>query len=504
MPGPDRSGFASERNKIAAVLARAGSTLTFGELDDRSAALARILRSSLSEGDRVAILLENRLDYFVATWAARRSGLRYVPINWHLLPHETAYIVDNSDARVLISSEQLREVAEYTAANSPNLLSCYSVDGSFGPFQAIRDCPPAPPIEEMEGVPMFYSSGTTGAPKGILKALPNEPFGQPGLAEQLMINAFGIGRDSVYLSPGPLYHAAPLLWTTGTQCLGGTSVVVPDFDAEEVLATIERYRVTHAQFVPTHFVRMLKLPEAVRARYDLSSLKVAIHAAAPCPPEVKQRMLDWLGPIVEEYYGASEGGFANVNAREWRERPGTVGKSKMGPVHILDDDGNELPAGEIGTIFFEDCPAFEFHKEPEKTREHINPRGWMAPGDLGYVDDDGYLYLADRKGNMIISGGVNIYPQEAENVLTMHPAVADVAVIGVPNPDFGEEVKAVVVLAQGMSASPELAQQLQSYCREQLAAYKCPRSVDFVDEVPRMPSGKLRKHELVKRYRTSA
>lgn len=491
-------------DKPAIVMSDTGDSMSFRELDAASAALARHLRVDLDEGDRVAILLANDISYFVAAWAARRAGLRFVPINWHLLQRETAYIVENSDARVLISSFQMREVAAYAAERSPSVQACYSMDQAFGRFLTISEAPEAPAIEEREGVPMFYSSGTTGSPKGILQALPDTPFGTKARIEELMAAEYAFDDNSIYLSPAPLYHAAPLSWSMGTQALGGTAVVMRSFDAEGVIAAIERYRVTHAQFVPTHFIRMLKLPEAIRSRYDLSSLKVAIHAAAPCPAEVKEQMLDWWGPVIEEYYGASEGGFTRASAAEWRQKPGTVGRSRLGPIHILDDRGQELPAGEVGTIFFEGSMSFSFHKEPEKTREHVDARGWAAPGDLGYLDEDGYLFLADRKSNMIISGGVNIYPQEAENALALHPDIADVAVIGVPHPEFGEEVKAVVVAAGPVSDPAALAAKLIGYCRERLAHFKCPRSIDFVDELPRLPTGKLRKRELVERYAARA
>jgi acyl-CoA synthetase (AMP-forming)/AMP-acid ligase II len=487
-------------DKPAVIIADTGESISFRDLNDASAALARRLRINLDEGDRVAILLPNGISYFIAAWAARRAGLRYVPINWHLLRDETAYIVDNSDARVVISNIQMREIASYAAGRSPSVRACYSMDESFDGFLAMNEGPEAPAIEEREGVPMFYSSGTTGAPKGILQPLPNAPFGQNARVEDLMAAEYGFDADSIYLSPAPLYHAAPLAWTMGTQTFGGTAIAMRNFDAEGVLAAIDRYRVTHAQFVPTHFIRMLKLPEAVRSRYDLSSVKLALHAAAPCPAEVKEQMLDWWGPVIEEYYGASEGGFTCASAQEWRERPGTVGQSRLGPIHILDDSGTELPIGEIGTIFFEGSTSFSFHKEPGKTREHVDPRGWSAPGDLGYIDADGYLFLADRKSNMIISGGVNIYPQEAENVLALHPDVSDVAVIGIPHPDFGEEVKGVVVPAGPLADAADLEARLIAYCRERLAHFKCPRSIDFVDDLPRLPTGKLRKRELIERY----
>lgn len=500
MPEGVFSTAARHPDKAAAILGSDGTRLSYGELAERSARLAAVLRSRLDEGDRVAILLENRLDYFVAAWAARRSGLRYVPINWHLHPRESAYIVDNSDARALIASAAMRELAEQSAAQSPKLDLLLSMDGAFGAFRAIADLPPAPPVADREGAGMMYSSGTTGAPKGIVRPLGAQPAGTPGSGEMPMQVGYGMDAESVFLCPGPLYHAAPLYWSLGTQVLGGTAVVFPAFDAEQVLAAIARHKVTHALFVPTHFVRMLKLAPEVRCRYDLSSLKAVIHAAAPCPPEVKRAMIDWLGPIVEEFYGSSEGGFVKVSSAEWLERPGTVGRSIAGPIRVLDDAGNDLPPGQTGTIYFRLPAPISYHNEPEKTRASIIDGTWCTAGDLGWLDADDYLFLADRKHNMIISGGVNIYPQEVENVLTLHPAIRDLAVIGVPNAEYGEEVKAVVALAEGVAPSDSLAAELIAYCRERLAHYKCPRAVDFVAEIPRLPSGKVRKHELLARY----
>ena len=495
---------AREPDKPAAIMGPDGSTLSYGELAARSAALAALLRSRLDEGDRVAILMENRLDYYVAVWAARRSGLRYVPINWHLHPRESAYIVDNCDARALIASAQLRDLAEQSAAQSPKLELLLSVDGDFGPFRAIAGFPPCPPVADREGSGMMYSSGTTGAPKGIIRPLGDQPAGTPGASEDLISRGYAFDADTVFLCPGPLYHAAPIYWTTSTQVLGGTAVVMPSFDPEAVLAAIERFKVTHTLMVPTHFVRMLKLPREVRERYDLSSLKAVIHAAAPCPPEVKRAMIDWLGPIIEEFYGASEGGFVTVSSAQWLERPGTVGRSIAGPIRVLGETGEDLAQGETGVIYFRLSTPMVYHNEPDKTRDTIIDETWCTAGDMGYLDPDGYLFLVDRKSNMIISGGVNIYPQEAENVLALHPAIHDVAVIGVPNPEFGEEVKAVVSLAPGGAPSAALAQDIIAYCRERLSHYKCPRSVDFVAEIPRLPSGKVRKHELLARYREQA
>jgi fatty-acyl-CoA synthase len=362
---------------------------------------------------------------------------------------------------------------------------------------------PMPLAQSREGGLMAYSSGTSGRPKGILRPLDDRAFGEPIPFEMLMRDRYGIGEDSIYLTPAPLYHTAPIGWTMGAQALGATTAVMEQFDAEATLRAIETHRVTHAQFVPTHFVRMLKLPEAVRGRYDLSSLRVVLHSAAPCPPDVKDAMIDWLGPIIEEYYGGSEGGgFFTIGSEEWRRHRGSVGRPLPGlshetraGVHIVDpESGALLPVGEIGVIYFEGVARFDYHKAPEQTAQFFNAKGWGTLGDMGWLDDEGYLHLADRLSQMIISGGVNIYPQEIEAALALHPAVLDVAVIGVPNEEFGEEVKALVQPVG--TADEKLRAELADYCRERLAGFKCPRSIDFVTELPRLANGKLLKRKL--------
>jgi acyl-CoA synthetase (AMP-forming)/AMP-acid ligase II len=492
-------------DKPAYIGAETGEVLTFRELNDRSIQLARGLRRTLNEGDRVALLLDNGPNYFVAAWAARRCGLRYVPVNWHLGVEEAAYIASNSDSRALIAAARMAELATTLAERLPQLQVLLADGPAFGRFQALDEAlasEPAEPLQpEMEGVYMFYSSGTTGQPKGILRALPGKPFGDRLGIENLMAGLFLFDETARFYSPAPMYHAAPTGWCMGTQALGGTAVVAPRFDAEATLRHIEQHRITHAQFVPTHFVRLLQLPAEVRARYDVSSLRMVVHSAAPCPVEVKEEMMAWWGPIIHEYYGQSEGaGFTAVGPQDWLAHKGTVGRSAGGRILVVDDEGRELPPGETGHILFEGVERFDYHKEPGKTAEFFDAKGRSRPGDMGWVDADGYLYLTDRASHMIISGGVNIYPQEIEAVLTLHPAVRDVAVLGVPDPDFGEQVKAVVELKQGVAGEATLGEQLIAYCRERLAGFKCPKSVDFVDELPRLPTGKLLKRELRKRY----
>ena len=496
-------------DKTAVIEAGTGRTRTFAELELRSARLAHILADrGIDPGGHVAALLVNQLEYFDVAWATQRSGLLLTPVNWHLTPAEVNYIVTDSGAQGVISAPALAGslISDDADLAGPNLR--FLTQGDDGDRredfedleEALARASSEPLRPEVEGAIMFYSSGTTGRPKGIVRTWAPVPYGTPQAIDQLMAHYYGFDSNSVYLCPAPLYHAAPLAWSMGTQRLGGTVVLMERFEPVELLRLIEQFRITHIQMVPTMFVRLLKLEQSQRGQYDLSSLRYVIHAAAPCPVEVKTQMLEWLGPIIYEYYSSSEGvGFTTIDPQEWGSHPGSVGKALMGKAHILGDDGEELPVGAIGTVYFEGVGAFEYHHDPGKTAQAYDRRGWSTVGDLGSLDQEGYLYLSDRRTNLIISGGVNIYPKEIEDVLVMHPSVTDVAIIGIADPDMGQQVKAIVQPVDP-SAGPALASELQAFCRERLAGFKCPRSVEFVDELPRLPTGKLAKATLNEQY----
>ena len=493
-------------DKLAYVMAGSGQTVSYGELDARSNQAAQLFWSlGLRPGDHIAFCIENHPRFFELCWAAQRSGLYFTAISSRLTPPEIEYIVDDCEAKVFVSSAYMGEAVEALTDKCPNVEARYVLDterpGWAAWDDAIAGQPAKPLAEELEGGQMLYSSGTTRRPKGVKHPLTRQPAGSaPPIA--LMISAmFKANDESIYLSPAPLYHAAPLAFNMNFQRLGATCVIMEQFDALDSLRQIERHRATHSQWVPTMFVRMLKLPEEDRAHYDVSSMQVAIHAAAPCPVPVKEQMIDWWGPVIYEYYAGTEGnGFCLVDSEQWLAHKGTVGQPLNATIHILDEAGEDLPPGEIGTIYFESDVEFEYHNAPEKTAESRSSRGYTTLGDVGYVDEEGWLFLTDRKAHMIISGGVNIYPQEAENVLITHPKVTDVAVIGVPNEDFGEEVKAVVQPVSMDDAGAELEQELLEFCRSQISHMKCPRSIDFDPELPRHPTGKLYKRLLKDRY----
>jgi long-chain acyl-CoA synthetase len=503
--------YAKEQpDKPAVIMAGSGDQVTYRELDDRSNQLAQLLhQAGLRPGDGVCILSENHPRFFECYWAALRSGLYFTTINRYLTADEAAYIVNDSGAKALITSRALADLASQILPLVPNtpvrLMLDQAIDG-FEPYEADIATFPAVPLDEQpRGEVMLYSSGTTGRPKGIKRPLSGQSVAdEPGAVVMLLQGLFAFDADTRYLSPAPLYHSAPLGFTTGTQTLGGTAIVMEKFDPVDTITYLGQYEITHSQWVPTMFTRMLKLPAAERERLDAPKHKVAIHAAAPCPVEVKKQMFDWWGPIIYEYYAGTEvNGFVFCSPQDWLDHPGTVGRAILGVIHICDDEGNDLPNGEPGTIYFErEEMPFEYHNDPAKTKSAQHPQhpNWSTLGDVGYLDDEGYLYLTDRKSFMIISGGVNIYPQEIEDVMVMHPKIADVAVFGVPNEEMGEEVKAVVQLAEGEEPSPELQAELLAWIRDHIAHYKAPRSIDFTDELPRLPTGKLYKRILKDAY----
>jgi long-chain acyl-CoA synthetase len=508
LTGPEHPAThaAADPDRVALVMEPSGETRTYRQLDEASTRLAVLLRErGLGVGDHVAVMMENRPEFFEVTWACLRAGLYLTPVNWHLTADEAGYIISDCGATALVTSAALADVLADLGDHLAAVRTRLVVGGELDGFEAYRDAVDAqalgPIPDEREGTWMFYSSGTTGRPKGILPPLPELGLGQPSPFTMLLTGLYGFTSDAVYLSPAPLYHAAPSGWCTGVQRLGGTVVCMERFDPGAFLELIERHRVTHTHVVPTHLIRMLKLPEQVRTRHDLSSLRLLVHAAAPCPVEVKRAAMDWLGPIIHEFYAGSEGnGFCAIGPEEWLAHPGSVGRSLQGAVHIVGEDGEELPPRQEGEIWFESPRRFEYHGDPDKTRAAWDERGRSTLGDIGWLDEEGYLYLTDRSSNMIISGGVNIYPREIEDLLVGHDAVADVAVLGTPDPDMGEQVTAFVELMPGAApAGRDLAEELIGWCRERLSHFKCPREVRFVDELPRLPTGKLLKRRLLER-----
>ncbi len=448
-------------------------------------------RLGLATGDGIAVVSPNHPYSMAVYWAAQLAGLYYTPVSVQFQPREVRHILGDCDAKVLVYHDSQAE----KVADAPQTIRL-DIDRWL---ELIRAEPERLIADAAEGAEMLYSSGTTGTPKGVRSARPGAPLNTVSELFRRRVELHGIGRDTVYLSTAPLYHSAPLRYNGMVQRCGGTCVIMPRFEAERSLSLIESERITHSQWVPTMFVRLLRLPEAVRHRYDLSSHRVAVHAAAPCPVEIKRKMLDWWGPILHEYYSGTEGnGQTAISPEEWLAHPGSVGRPILGDVHVVDDEGRELPPGRTGRVFFSGGPRFEYYKDPEKTAAACDHRGWSTLGDIGHLDDEGYLYLSDRASHTIISGGVNIYPREVEDVLVSHPAVQDAAVFGIPNEEFGEEVKAAVELAAG--AAPVTAQALIDYCRARLAHLKCPRSIDFHDALPRHQTGKLYKEPLKRPY----
>lgn len=493
-------------DRPAIIMGRSGKIVTWGELIDRSNRLANYFRSiGLKTGDHIAYVLENNEYVHQIAWGGRRAGIYYTPINYHLKAEESSYILRDCGAKLLIAQPSTAAMALEAAGEIEHkLMIGDEILPGFESFDAVIAAASAEPLVDLpEGNHMCYSSGTTGRPKGIKRKMSPRTYGHPlDFEVRAMHEAYGFDENVVYLVPSPLHFAGGIGWTLGAQRFGATIVIMEKFDPEEALRLIDQYKVTHSYFVPTHFVRMLKLPQETREKYDVSSLKVVIHGAAATPVDVKESMMEWFGPVLHEFYSSTESpGFVRIGPEDWLAHKGSVGRPLWGNLRIVDETtGAILPPGEPGVICFEGGTDFEYHNDPEKTKSAYEFHGWPTNGDIGYVDEDGWLYLTDRRSHMIISGGVNIYPQEAENVLTLHPAVKDVAVIGVPNREFGEEVKAVIIPEFGFEPGPELEQTLIEYTKSKLAGYKCPKSVDFVQELPRLETGKLLKRELRNRY----
>ena len=488
----------TQGDKPAYVMAGSGEVVTYAQLDARSNQGAHLFRSlGLRAGDVIAILMENNARFFEVAWAAQRAGLYFVCVSTKLTAGEVDYILKDCGAKVFITSVAIGPLIDEIAALAPDL-ELYAVGGPHVPYAdlgaAFAGQPTTPIADETAGSDMLYSSGTTGRPKGVKPALSGGPIDAPNALQMMAQGLFGFSGDSVYLSPAPLYHAAPLRWCMTVHKLGGTVVVMEKFDPESALALIEKHQVNCGQFVPTHFVRMLKLPEDIRAKYDVSSMQSAVHAAAPCPVPVKEQMIAWWGPVIYEYYAGTEGnGFCWINSDNWLAHKGSVGQAVLGELRICDENGDPVPPRTEGTVYFANGPAVNYHNAPEKTAESYNKHGWTTLGDVGWADEDGYLYLTDRKSFMIISGGVNIYPQEIENLLITHPKVADAAVVGAPCEEMGEQVVAVIQPMDHTDDQAALAAELMAFARANLSHVKSPRRIDFMAELPRHPTGKLYK-----------
>lgn len=499
-------------DKPAVITVSDNRSITFAELEDQANRTAQLFRKlGLKRGDTVATLVGNSIEFLEINNGAQRSGLYLVPIASRLNADEAAYIINDSQSRVAIIDAGTKHGAEL-AADFANLCSkvehVYAVRGDLPGLERWEQAIAAMPAEMIAdpsiGVAMIYSSGTTGQPKGVKHPLPEQPYGAPNQHLSLMTDWYHMRTRMDFIISAPMYHSGANAFAMSTLALGGTVILFEKFDPEQMLQVIDRYKPHGGQFVPTMFTRMVKLPKEVRDKYDVSSLELALHSAAPCPVEVKRAMIEWWGPIFLDIYGGAESiGFCQIRSEEWLRKPGSVGRASHGVLHICDEEGNELPLGENGLIYFEHPEAqFEYLGDDEKTRSSYDPRGrgWRTYGDIGHVDEDGYLFLTDRRSFMIVAGGVNIYPQEAENVLTMHPKVTDVVVFGVPDPDMGEQVKAVVQPADWNAAGPELEAELIAYCKSKLATLKCPKSIDFQQQLPRDDNGKISKKALKDSY----
>ncbi len=492
-------------DKPAVIIGETAESMTYGELEKRSNRIAHLLRrEGLTAGHNVAVIMDNVIDYFPVVWAAQRAGLYFTCVSSRLMLNEVQYIIADSEAKTLIVGVSLGSIGLDIQRSMPGV-TVFAVGDDVEGLRSIDAemtvMPDTPIADEGSGIEMLYSSGTTGRPKGVKPQLTNGPLEASNAVTDLASSRWGLGKNSIFLSPAPLYHAAPLRFCMAVHKLGGTVVVMKKFDASEALRQIERYRVSHAQWVPTHFVRLLKLPAEERSRYDLSSVEAVWHAAAPCPVTTKRAMLEWWGMIIHEYYSGTEiNGLTVITPDEWLTRPGSVGRAVWGEPKICDDDGEELPPRSEGLSYFANGYPCEYHNEPEKTAAATNKYGWTTIGDVGWVDEERYLYLTDRKSFMIISGGVNIYPQEIEDVLISHPAVMDVAVVSAPDEDMGEKVVAVVQPVDWNEAGPTLAAELAEWLIPRMSSIKRPRLIEFERELPRHPTGKLYKRLIRDRY----
>lgn len=498
---------ANDPDRTACVAAATGKATTYAELDSRSNQIAHWFRhNGIGVGDGVVLLCQNSAEFYEIVWAAQRAGLYYTPVSWHSTAEEVAYVVENAGAKAFIASSRFSATAEKAAslfAGSVLTLSIFdSIDGFTRLSDECQSLPTTPVDDETSGREMLYTSGTTGQPKGVKFPLSGAAIDEVGFGD-LFYQHEGYRPGAVILAPGPAYHASPLLVTLAAHRFGATVVIVDKFDAEAMLAHIEAYQVTHIGCVPAHFIRLLKLPESIRTKYDVASVEWIVHTAAPCPVDIKHAMIDWFGPVIVEVYSGTERvGGSLIRCEDWLAHPGSIGKSPDDSAHVVDESTwEELPANEIGVIYFESPEAFSYHGDEKKTQSISSPQGWRTLGDIGRIDEEGYIYLTDRKSNMIISGGVNVYPQESENRLITHPKVSDVAVFGIPNAAFGEEVKAVVQLIGGVAAGTELEAELIDYCKAVLSPLKCPRSIDFMDSLPREANGKLYKQKLIDLFR---
>lgn len=479
-------------NKKAIINASTGESITYKDLDIKSNKLAHFLTDTLPEGARFAVLAKNDIPFYIAMRAAVQSKIRMVPINYHLKPEEAKYILTNSDSMGIIVAPEFMDLANEITKDVDLVFNFKTTDIDT----VILDMPSTPLESDLYAGLMYYSSGTSGKPKGILRQLAKVPVD--------LVDSMEADENTVFFSGCPIYHILNMPSSNCTFRKGGTVIASDKFDAEKTLQYIDKYKVTNAMFVSTHFVRILQLPEDTRLKYDMSSLKMVTHGATSCPVPVKEKMIEWWGPVIYEIWGSTENlGYARISSEEWLEHKGSVGKGHplSGNISIVDDEGNDVAVGEVGHIVTDTPIIFEYHKDPDNMNNLFRTKdGRTGVGDKGYMDEEGYIYITDRSINLIKSGGVSIFPKEAEDIISSHTAVRDVAVIGVPNAEYGEEVKAVIELTEGYMPSEDLAKELIAYTKLRLSSFKCPKTVDFIEELPRLPTGKMLKRELRERY----